>query len=392
MNFKLFSLGFSIQSFIRSFVRSFFVSFIFSLFFIFASLSAQTAVEPNADANAVPPAGETDIAAEEDGVEFEGSADIMEFRSFRPVFDEMEFLDPEYDLRYFNEVKRVVENVKKELVSTRSAMRFQRESIDRTNTLRGFSYYRSFAPVFTNYYRYIMPPIRNQFYLLRSEKILDDVGEVFKEKQAIFPLVVADDSELKNFVYDLKILSAVVHIYRGSETDLKKAASDLEFLIGENQEKISYVTSDPQKQDVYLFLVGVFDLLYKANRDDFVMASHFLRKKLFYLWNTVSDRNAVNEDLKKVKLQVIYDRYAPIMDPDSRDYQELYKPYRTEVLGGFKDLESEIGATGEEQPADQETPVGEQPNQLPADTPDTPVAPAAAEPAAEPADQAPAQQ
>lgn len=386
--FKLIKLGLSP----RRLFSMIFVFILLSSFFVFVPLGAQDAVEPNADAAAQAPADavqeqqdaapqdSSGVTSQTDGIGFEGSSDIMEFRSFRPVFDEMDFIDPEYDLRYFNKAKQAVERVKKELVSTRSAMKFQQESIDRTNTLRGFSYYRAFAPVFTNYYRYIMPAVRDQFYLLRSEKMLEDVGEVFNEKSAIFPLVVNDESELKNFVYDLKLLSAMVRIFRGSESDLKRAVADLEFLIGENEDKLSYVTSEDQKQDVYLFLVGVFDLLYKFNRDDYVISSDFLRKKLAYLWRTVSDRNASNEALKKVKLQILYDRYAPIMDPDSRDYQELYKPYRTEVLSGFKDLESQIDATTDEAPEaatdaveNGETPAAEVPaDQAPAEPTDQP--------------------
>ncbi len=267
---------------------------------------------------------------------------ILRYEVFAPKFPELEETFRDADKRYFEQILKTLDQVKAELSSTYITLADKKQRLDSLAILRGRYFYRADTLLTTNYYEATLPTIRANYYLVKSLGFLSQLEELLARRVAAFRAEL-DNAQVQKVTYELKTLLGVVHTLSGSTNNLFQAAAHFEYVLGQNDENIVFISEQKERQLAYYYLAGIYDRLYhKVKYDDDILSRTLIRKKLFYLWNLVELNHDDNKDLKDIKLSDLAERYIKIMDVKGINFKNLYAPYVDKLVGQFQTVEETV--------------------------------------------------
>lgn len=253
------------------------------------------------------------------------------FSEFTPVPRLFRQADPDIEKKDYEVVKNIASNIETEsLVRLYFLMTNEKLRVD---TLAN-RYGRPNA--YTNmFYAYQSANFASQKHqaLPFSLKEIDRALERFHEIRTNLVLAGVAENDVHRTEFRLRRIAGIVYFLDAGVPSLRTAKDHFEAILKEISLGAKEAVSDQELGDTYAFLVATLDQLYReAAPTDLRAATYYLRIMVYHLWRYTEFRVKGNEKLLEAKLLEILRTYLPILDPESKEYIEVYKPY-VEKLG-----------------------------------------------------------
>ncbi len=265
--------------------------------------------------------GQSDENKQENALEFIDQ--FSDYINSTPIYS----ADEDFEEKLFDAMKKSIFITKDYLNSLKFKMENVKNSADDIYNRSGIEHF-TISSFEKNYYEAVQNEISFNFFLIKSINFLERINDVY-EQEADFINASLGFNSIRNTIYELKYLLAIVYYYQGSYKNLKKSIHTFEDILGDNKNKISYAFSKEERRLTYSFLVSAFDLLINlkhASITNLDVAS-YKREKLYYLWQLVTTLYEDNEALRILKLTRLTKESFSVMDKESDRFRELYAPF-----------------------------------------------------------------
>lgn len=255
---------------------------------------------------------------------------LVGFSDFLPTTRLFRQADPETEKRDYQVVKNIVDSIENEhLLRLYFVLTNEKKRVDEQA-----SRYRH-GHVFSNLdfiYGSGNQMVRRHQSLPISISEMDRALNRFSEIRSNLVLAGVGETEVQRTGFRLHRIAGLVNLMDTSLPSLRSARTHFETIYKELV-NAKDVVSEQEWGDIYTFLVVTFEQLYQetwASNPSQSLVN--LRGMVNYLWRYTEFKNKSNEKLMEAKLMELLRIYLPILDPDSKEFQELYKPY-VEKLG-----------------------------------------------------------